>query len=246
VVLVREPVGDELLPAIVRRVSEEALTIVPVSGDAHLATEWDLLLPQELMGYPAMAQVWNFGTVLPEQIVEVVASLAAGENDRLDMLAAAIRRGDRPAAGLPVGIPILDDADPRLLDQEQAAELVRPFWGPALALAGAETLGQLVHHRREELGVATDELESLADTRNWLDAFEGDRLDVRRTLGSSALAALLRRLGVTASRRLGRIALWTVEAQQPSLARNAERRAGDDVPSAEDYVAQMLDELEHP
>ena len=229
-----------------RRVSEEALTIVPISGDAHVATEWDLLLPRELLGYPAMAQVWNFGTVLPEQVVEVVTSLATMENDRLDRLATAARAGGQPPADLPVGVPVLDDADPRLLDQEQAAELVRPFWGPALALAGAETLGQLVHHRREELGVATDELESLAESRGWLEAFEGDRLDVRRTLGSSALAALLRRLGVIASRRLGRIALWTVEAQQPSLARNAQARAGDDDPSPEDYVAQMLDELERP
>jgi hypothetical protein len=244
VILVGEPAGDELLPAIVRRVAEEVLTIVPISDDPHLATEWDLLLPRELLGYPAIAQVWNFGTVLPEQVVEVVTSLAATESDQLDRLATAVRTGGQPPADLPVGVPVLDDADPRLLDQEQAAELVRPFWGPALALAGAETLGQLVHHRREELGVTTDELESVADTRNWLEAFEGDHLDVRRTLGSSTLAALLRRLGVTASRRLGRIALWTVEAQHPSLARHAQPHADDDVPSPKDYVAQMLDELE--
>ena len=50
----------------------------------------------------------------------------------------------------------------------------RRFWAPALALAGAETLGQLVHHRREELGIAAANLRSLTTARGWLGDLEAD------------------------------------------------------------------------
>lgn len=243
VVLISDFEGDELLPAVIRRVSEDTLTVVPVSGDVHLATEWDLLLARELLGYPAMAQVWNFGTALPEQIAEVAAELGEQQRTELDALAQAARGAGEIPDGLPVGPPTLDDGDPRLLYQDDQAGLAHRFWQPALALAGAETLGQLVHHRREELRVSAAQLESVLDTRGWLDALETDRLDLRRVLPAGALAAVLRQLRVGASRRLARIATWTIEAQAPSLARHGQAEEAD-VPSTSDYVAAMLHQLE--
>ncbi|MGI8411620.1 MAG: hypothetical protein ACR2LV_02850 [Solirubrobacteraceae bacterium] len=243
VVLLSDFQVDELLPAVVRRMSEDALTVVPVSGDVHLATEWDLLLAPELLGYPAMAQVWNFGTALPEQIAEIAAVLGERERAGLDALAQVARGAGVFPDGLPVGPPTLDDGDPRLLHQDDQASLAYRFWQPALALAGAETLGQLVHHRREELGVTVSQLESVVDASGWLDALESDRLDLRRALPAGALAAVLRGLRVGASRRLARIATWTIEAQAPTLARQGQAEATD-VPSTSDYVAAMLHELE--
>jgi hypothetical protein len=243
IVLLSDLKGDELLPAIVRRLSDDAVTVVPVSAAVHLATEWDLLLPRELLGYEAMATVWNFGRALPEQIAEVVAVLGERELHALDVLAHATRTGEAPA-GLSVGPPTLDDADPRLLHQDAEAELAHRFWQPALALAGVETLGQLVHHRREELGVAVAELEAVSDVPGWLAELEDDRLDLRRTLPAPALAALLRRLGLSASRRLARIATWTIEAQAPTLARKGQARDRDDAATPGEYVAAMLRELE--
>jgi len=235
--------GDELLAAVIRRVSDEALTVVPISADVQFATEWDLLLDENLLGYLAMARVWNFGTVLPEQVAEVATVLSEPQQEALDTLAQAARSGRVPA-GVPVGPPTLDDADPRLLHQESEAELVRRFWQPALALAGAETLGQLVHHRREELRIAPTDLEAVTDARGWLSDLEADTLDLRRALPATALAALLRGLRLGASRRLARIATWTLEAQAPSFARRGAEPGAAGVPSVSDYVAAVLDELE--
>ncbi len=243
VVLLSDLESDELLVAVVRRASEEDLTVVPVSADVQFASEWDLLLPRDLLGYTAMAQVWNFGTVLPEQIADVAAVLRDDERRALDALAKAARTGEVPV-GLPIGPATLDDADPRLLHQDAEAEAVRRFWAPALTLAGAETLGQLVHHRREELGVAVDELESVTTAGGWLSDLEDDRLELRSALPSSALAAVMRRLRIGASRRLGRIMLWTIEGQAPSFARKGQHGQEGDLPAAEEYIAAILRELE--
>jgi hypothetical protein len=231
VVLLCDQLGEELLAAVVRRVSSEVLTVVPISAAVELATEWDLLLSPTTLGYAAMAQVWNFGSVLPEQVVAVVAGLAEGERGMLDALAEAARTGGAVPGGMPVGPPVLEDVDPRLLHQDAAAERARAY--------------QLVHHRREELGIDADELETLSPVDGWLGALEGDVLDVRRALPSSALAELMRRLQLRASRRLGRIAVWTIEGRAPTLARNrAAVQAADDVPSAHEYVAAVLRDLE--
>ncbi|MGO9956183.1 MAG: hypothetical protein ACLP50_09435 [Solirubrobacteraceae bacterium] len=244
VVLLSALEGDELLPAVVRRVTEDAVTVVPVSGEVHMATEWDLLLGREVLGYAAMVRVWNFGTVLPEQIVDVAAVLGEHEHVALNALAQAARSGGEVPAGVQAGPATLDDADPRLVHQDADADLVHRFWAPALALAGAETLGQLVNHRREELRVAVAELESVTGQRGWLPDLEADQLDLRRTLPAGALAALLRRLRLGASRRLARIATWTIEAQAPTFARRGLEPEDGDVPSTSEYVAAMLRELE--
>ncbi len=244
VVLLSDFGGDELLPAVVRRVTDDAVTVVPVSDEVQLATEWDLLLRPELLGYAAMARVWNFGTVLAEQIVEVAAVLRQDELHALDALARAARETGEIPSGLRVGPPTLGDADPRLVQQDADADLAHRFWAPALALTGAETLGQLVHHRREELGIAAAQLESLTTERGWLDDLEADRLDLRRRLPASALAAVMRSLRLGASRRLARIATWTIEAQAPTLARQVSQPEAEDLPSVSEYVATMLHELE--
>lgn len=244
VVLLSDFEGDELLPAVIRRVTDEALTVVPVSGDVHFATEWDLLLDRNLLGYVAMARVWNFGTVLREQVAEVAAMLSESQQRALDALALAARGSGQVPAGIPVGPPTIEEADPRLLHQEVEAELVRRFWEPALALAGAETLGQLVHHRREELRLAAAELEDVTAARGWLGDLEADTLGLRRVVPAAALGALLRQLRLGASQRLARIATWTLEAQAPSFARRGAEPGAEDVLSVSDYVAAVLDELE--
>jgi hypothetical protein len=240
VVLLADPDSDELLPAIVRRASEDALTVIPVNARLHVATEWDLILTPVALGYPALAQVWNFGSALVEQVADVVGEIPVVERAALDKLVHASRNNDSVPAGIPVGCPVLD-ADPRLLEQEAAAEAVRAYWAPALALAGAATIGQLVHHRREELGVDARELESLGGIEGQLNALETDDLDLQTALPTKALALLLRRLRIGRSRRLAQVTLWTLEAQGPALARKGlSRPAG----SADDYVADLMQDLE--
>src|SRR3954454_17372561 len=156
-VLITDAHGHELRPAVVLADTEEGLTVVPVSAEIALATEWDLLLGADLLGYAAMAEVWNYGTVLPEQVREVVARLSSPQHEDLRGLARAARRGEA-APEVAVGPPVLDDEDPRLLFQDAEADAVRALWAPALELAGALSLGELVRHRRSELQLAPEHL----------------------------------------------------------------------------------------
>jgi hypothetical protein len=246
VALVSDSRGEELLTSIVLGGGDDVLTVVPVSSQTNLATEWDLLIPASVLGYPAAAQTWNFGTVLPEQVREVVATLDPTTFDAVtDLVLAAATTGAVPE-GMTVGAPVLDDADPRLVVQDAQAEANRIFWAPAMALAGAATLGQLVHHRREELQVAAEDVEALGETRGWLADFERDSLDVRAVLPSHALAGLMRRLQIGASGKLRAIARATIEAQAPALARGESGRAiHQDLPNAAQYLDEFLSELEN-
>lgn len=240
---------DELLPAVVLADSEDAVTVAPVSDRVELATEWDLLVPVRVLGYEAITEVWNYGSILAEQLEEVLAELDPQTIEDLQSLARAAVTGGDPPADVRVGPPVLDDADPRLLFQDAEAERCRHFWEPALALAGALTLGQLVAHRRSELVVPVDELEALVGPGG-LARLERDELDVRRSLPPGSLAALMRRLHIGASRRLGRIAVYTLETQRTApgglaLARGSDLpgSAGGDVPAVHEYVDAFLQDL---
>ena len=73
---------------------------MPVSPEVALASEWDLFLPESILGYPAIAQTWNHGLVLPEQSSEQITILPA---EQLAAVHALIRAGNasaRPPEGL--------------------------------------------------------------------------------------------------------------------------------------------------
>ena len=251
VVLVADAAASRLMPAAVIAAAEDAVTIVPMSAAVEHATEWDLNVPAVVLGYQAIAEVWNFGSVLPEQIAEVVTELPGTTLEALGHLVRAAAGSAVVPEGLDVGPPVLDDADPRLLFQDAEAEAAHAFWEPTLILAGSLTLGQLVHHRRVELELPAAELEAVGRQAGWIADLERDELDLRADLPAGALAALMRRLQIGASRRLGRIAAWTMEAQVRSagtaVARKGQsREAAADVPSIEAYVETFLHDLAGP
>ena len=248
VVLVAAPASDEYLPAVVAKVGDETVTVVPLSGEVEAASEWDLLLDQDVLGYQSMAEAWNFGTVLPEQVGERLVKLKAEDFEQLrQLLRAAATSGSVPE-GVPVGVPIVGDDDPRLLFHDEEVERVHVFWEPTLALAGAATLAQLVAHRREELALAPEELESVSLTAEsgWLARFEEGELPIQRYLLPGALAALMARLQIGVSRRLIRIATWTLEEQAQSTgyatgSALARKRLGSS--SSEQTVSDYVDEF---
>jgi hypothetical protein len=243
VVLLKGAQSEELVPAVVRRPVDEALVVIPLSAGVERATEWDLLLPRDLLGYDAIAQVWGFGSVLEEQVDEVLTSLRDLELGQLNCLISAMREGKPPPKGVPVGPEVISDGDPRLLAQAEEAEWLHQLWEPALALAGAATLGQLVAHRRSAFELASDEI-ALAghDEIAWLEDLEADRLDIPNMLKPAELAELLVQLRIQASKRLGRITLWTIEAAAPGLARGASGKGS--ATNAKGYVEEMLNWME--
>ena len=241
VALVSGVTGDLLLPAIVVASGEDTLTVVPLHPEVEHATEWDLVLDTDVLGYAAIAQVWNYGSVLVEQCRDVVARLGANPWRQVQrLLSAAV--GGQPAPGdLPVGPPTLSPDDPRLLFQDAEAEAAHEFWQPALALAGAATLGELVRHRREEVQVDPAELPE--GGANWLKPLELDAIDLRSAVPPAGLAALLRRLGLRASTRLRTIVRSTIEASSPQLARGS-ADVDDQRVSTDAYLDAVFSELE--
>jgi hypothetical protein len=254
VVLVAAPASDEYLPAVVAKVGDESVTVVPVSGELEAASEWDMLLDRGVLGYQAMAEVWNFGTVLPEQIGERLAKLKADVFEQLGQLLRAAAMSESVPAGVPVGVPIVGDDDPRLLFHDEEVERVHVFWEPTLALAGAANLAQLVAHRREELALDREELESVSVAESgWLARLEEGELPIQRELLPGVLAALMARLQIGVSRRLARIATWTLEEQAQSteyaagsaLARKrlGSSSSGQMGQTVSDYVDEFMREL---
>lgn len=245
VVTVGTPGVDENLVAIVARTGEDGITVVPVGSRPELATEWDVLLGRAALGYSALAQVWNWGSILPEQIREPLAELPAADFAAVVETLRASSTSGPPPPSIRRGPPVLDSGDPRLLFQEEETERARGYWEPLLALAGAATLGQLVAHRRAELALDAAQLEEVAAQRGWLGEIEADRADIPSLLTPDALAALMRRLRLGASRRLGRIAAVTIEGHAgPSAAlargKTGARREG---PGTAEYVDEFLRRL---
>src|SRR5690348_1248060 len=62
------PLPDEYLVAGLVDWDDEEAVVVPISEETRFSTNWDLLLEEHLLGYAAMAEVWNHGTVLVEQL----------------------------------------------------------------------------------------------------------------------------------------------------------------------------------
>ncbi|MGH7484679.1 MAG: hypothetical protein ACREMY_03615 [bacterium] len=232
------------------RETDDAVTIVPLSEETDKAAEWDLFTPRDLLGYEVVAETWNRGRVLPEQIVEVIGHLPDDLFAALlDLLRASASSSARPV-GVRVGPAVLASSDPRIRFQDEETERTRVYWEQTLVLAGVASLGQLVATRREELGIIREELAGLSLQRDWLSELESDKLDPS-TLTRPVLVSLMRRLGVAASNRLGRIAYQTILAHRggetaAGLAFARRRQgvhssAGDEDP--EEFVAAFLKDL---
>jgi hypothetical protein len=240
--LIADASGEHVAPAVVVRFADGAASVVPLSPAVQYASEWDLTIPVEVLGYAAIAQVWNYGTILAEQSRELVATLSPPNLAALQQLVSAAAAGGAAPDDLPVGPPVLDDNEPRLLFQESQAEEAHVFWEPALALAGAATLGELLRHRREDLAIATSELEAHAGETGWIAGVEDDSVDPRQALPARALASVLRCLELGVSTRLRTLVRTTLEGHQPQFARDltGNRPPAVDVDA---YLDAVFDEL---
>jgi hypothetical protein len=218
------PLSDEYLLGALVDWDEEEAVVVPVSHETRFATNWDLLLEQQLLGYRARAQVWNHGTVLVEQLDEKIAELGDWAGALATLYEAVLESRELPTP-VPVGPPVLSDVDPRLLFQEDEGERAAVYWQPATLLAGVENVFELVRLQRDALGLDADELDVEPTT---LEALEGGTLDIGNQIPVPAFGTLLRRLKLGASRRLEQLVAAAVLANytdrleietRPALAR---------------------------
>jgi hypothetical protein len=214
----------ELLVAVVLDTESEAagtdgLVVAPLSTETPLVTDADVVLSrgQTPLGYEVMAEIWNHGTLLREQLEEQRGHVEGNAWEKLAALyAAAIGELEDEAAGaqmtaVPVGDgpPIIADEDPRLLFQDEEVERAQRFYFPAARLlvaddaetdaaagerdAGALTAGSLLSAWLEEQGFeATEYARASGFERRHVELVCANRIDPV-LLNHDLVAAILAR-----------------------------------------------------
>lgn len=114
--------------------TEDCLVVAPVVPQLELATDRDLLLTSDLLGYPAFIDITNLGSLLRDQLVEQVGQLDRPAAEAMVALYRHVLSGSPAPHDAPRGLPALDEADPRLLEQAARAEALRELWHPAHSL----------------------------------------------------------------------------------------------------------------
>lgn len=116
----------------------DQLHVAPVAGPATLATDLDLLLGPDVLGYGCFVDVPNFGTVLRSQLLEPVGHLERPLAEGLVALYRHVLQGMPVPDDVPRGLSTLDEQDPRLLEQDARADRLLEIYRPALLLVDAE------------------------------------------------------------------------------------------------------------
>jgi hypothetical protein len=190
VVRVRAGGVDLALLAIVIDLRGHEVDVVPVSVEVAYAALYDLLLEDSLLGYAAMAQAWNAGTVLVDQIVDSLAVVDLGTLEAVDEVFDAARLGVDPPAELNTGSLVVSDRDIRRGFQLRSREFAELFYErkepggepdfPTFLVASVEavdaTIGELDKRVRELSPKGLDEpvCQALAGSAIWCEAVDPD------------------------------------------------------------------------
>lgn len=118
--------------------ADDRLMVAPVAGRSALATDSDLVLDPAVLGYDAFVDLGNLGTLLRCQLFEPVTRLDRSLAQALAALHRHVLTGAPAPAAAPRGLPVLDEVDPRLLEQAARGDALRTLWRPALMLVDAD------------------------------------------------------------------------------------------------------------
>ena len=241
-------------------VDDREALVVPVSDQPELAGDWDLLLGDAVLPYPAMLEVWNHLRVLREQLMEQVARLDDGWLAGLRQACISFMHGDSWPDGYRQGPALLGEKDPRFRFRDVEAGRVREFTEPWRILFSADTLGGVLAARRHESELDVAQLSEEVDLDPVaLQRLEADQEDIHQRVPKANLIRLIKRLELPASVRVvdlveAAVAATVTEppaAQAPARARrrkgvrsgrptlsDEERRA-----IAQRYVSGLLENL---
>jgi hypothetical protein len=111
--------------------SEDRILVAPVIAEPELATERDLLIDSQALGYQAFIDLQNLGSLLRTQLVECVGTLSRPQAEGLVALYRWTLAGDSEPKGLPTGPRVLVQEDPRLLAAEGRGDELRTLWRDA-------------------------------------------------------------------------------------------------------------------
>jgi hypothetical protein len=111
--------------------SEDRILVAPLTAEPGLATERDLLLDSQALGYEAFLDLQNLGSLLRTQLVECLGKLSRPQAVGLVALYRWTLAGDSEPKGLPTGPRVLAEDDPRLLAAAGRGDELRTLWRDA-------------------------------------------------------------------------------------------------------------------
>jgi hypothetical protein len=224
------PEHEEYLIGAVLDTAPVEMLIVPLLTETRWATESDIELSINTLGYPALASVWAADHVLAEQAVEPLNMLSEQTLVALTDGYQAIYAGQ--ALAHPAGPAVLGPEDPRVAAHAAIADDLRPYFAPWLELQGSEELGPVFHARREDAGIELEEWSERIDVVPAIWArFEDAQLDPYAEIPTTAIAKAIRLLKLMPSERIVGLAHASVEAHHqgqaaPQATALARRRRG--------------------
>lgn len=225
------------------------LEAVPISDETQYACDRDLLFEGELLGYETMAEAWNIGSLLIEDIAEVLARLDDKTYEHLADLIEAVE-GGREAVALPTGAPLRYDVDARHDFQQRESQRARPFFASSSLLRSASRLPDLIARATEESGRSVAHLSRrfgpmVGDRVRWVDELIADRLDVRDVPGRT-IGALLAEFEFRPSERLAAIVRrtgWAEDWASSPIALIGSEPEGESSADADEYISEVFDGL---
>lgn len=205
------PMIDEYVVAAVLGCDETEILIVPLLTETQWASETDVALSRDVLGYEALAPVWAGDHVLLEQAVEAVSVLSEPRLDELTAGYDAFFSGE-PVAD-PAGPPVLTSEDPRIDAQAALADALRLLYSPWAQLQVAEELGPVLAHRRGDVGIDLETWSTQLglEPAVWA-SFENATADPYSVIPIAAMGKAVRGLGLMESRRVLELAHASVLA----------------------------------
>lgn len=189
------PGRDTFLIALVVAMDEVSASVLPVSRETWAASDEDVLLAEEVLGYPAMAERWNRIDILLEQVAERLADPSSQT-----MALVEAKSWTSPTS---TGPRIASDNDPRLGFREDERERAAFYAEPSRRLGVAETFSGVVKLRRAEKQRELEEVAAAVDLPPLkLEQLEGGTLDLYAEVPVPALGRLVDHLELQPSRRL--------------------------------------------
>ncbi|HLK13339.1 MAG TPA: hypothetical protein VKT78_00915 [Fimbriimonadaceae bacterium] len=128
---VADGIGFREVVAIVARSRRDPrlVIVVPLSEEIEDATDLDLTVDPEVLGYPALLAVWNHGWIYDDQLAAPVAALdnaLRGEMTSLYRWLAV--GGERPTLERAAGPPLTEPDDARNLRRDEERERLHALW----------------------------------------------------------------------------------------------------------------------
>jgi hypothetical protein len=111
--------------------AEHRLLVVPVVREAGLATERDLILDADPLGYAGFLDLQNLGTLLRSQLVEYLGALPRAQAEGVVALCRWVLGAGSEPKGLVTGAAVITHDDPRLLAAEERGHELRSLWRDA-------------------------------------------------------------------------------------------------------------------